>query len=320
MPRFLLGALGVLLSVPAWGAGFAPGGNSGALARSFALPALGDAAVLAPGRAQTEMVLDVTNEYIREGLCPDECLVLDGETTRLRFVHRRGLGPGWDLRVEVSLLDEGGGFLDGWIQDWHRVFGLPNGGREQVADDQYLYQYQRGGVTEFQDAEPGEGLGDTVVTLGRALGEAGALRGAVKLATADDSLVGGGNTGGALWLDLALPVPAGWDGYFAAGASWNERGDVLPRQQQERVYFGGVGLLVPFTRRTRLHLQTQAHSALYQDSRISGLARRGVPLTLGLQFRPGPRAGAVELGFQEDLSVGGSPDFAAYLAIRSAVR
>lgn len=320
MSRFLLAVAGALLAVPAHAGAFGPGGNSGALARSFALPMLGDTAVLAPGRSETGLLFDVTNEYLREGFCADECLVLDGETSRLRLLHRWGLRGGWDLRVEIPLLDEGGGFLDGWIQDWHRWFGLPNGGREQVADDQYLYRYQRTALTEFERTAPGSGLGDVTVGFGRALGRDSALRGAVKLPTSDESLVGGHNTGGALWLDLALPLPAGWDGYVAGGASLNERGDLLPRQQNEKVFFGGLGLLMPFTARSRLHVQVQGHTRLYEGSTLSGLARPGAPLTLGLQFRPQPAGATLELGFLEDLSVGGSPDFAAYVAISSGGR
>lgn len=309
MSRLLLGALCALLSWPTLAGPFAPGGNSGALARSFALPALGDRAPLAAGRTETALVLDLSNEYVREGVCVDECLVLDGETGRLRLTQRWGLGGGWDLGVDVPMLDEGGGFLDSWIQDWHGWFGLPNGGREQVAEDQFRYEYQRNGATGLLHDEPGDGLGDVTVTLGRQLGRGSALRAALKLPTAEGSLLGGGNTGGALWLDLALPVPRGWEGYVAGGVSLNERGDVLPQQQNEKVFFGGAGLLMPFIAGTRLHAQLQGHTRLYDDSALPGLSRPGVPLTLGLRF------GDVEIGFQEDLSVNASPDFAVYLAM-----
>lgn len=319
MSRPVLAAWCALLAVPASAATFAPAGNSGALARSFALPVLGEPAVLAPGRSESGAVVDVTNEYVREGQCAGECVVLDGETARLRLVHRRGLGRGWDLRVDVPLLDEGGGFLDGWIQDWHRWFGLPNGGREQVADDQYRYEYQRAGVTELLHAEPGSGLGDVTLALGRQLGSAGALRAALKLPASESSLLGGGNTGGALWLDLALPVPRGWEGFIAGGVSLNERGAVLADRQNEHVWFGGAGVLAPFLGGARLRVQVQGHARLYEGSELSALSRPGVPLTVGLQFRT-RGGGAVELGFQEDLSVNGSPDFAAYIALSSAPR
>lgn len=314
MPR-LIPLCAALLAVPAWAGDFAPGGNAGALARSFALPALGQPDVLAPGRGEMRLTVDVTNEYVREGGCAVECIWLDGETSRLRLAHRRGLGGGWDFAIEVPLLDRGGGFLDGWIQDWHGWFGLPTGGRELADDNQYRYRYARGGVVLLDETRGGSGLGDVELTLGRALGAGRALRVMAKLPTGDGDALGGGNAGGALWLEQSLPLPRGWAGYVALGGSVNGRGKALPEMQNREVAFGGIGLLVPVTRAVRLSAQLYAHSRLYDGSELTPLARFGAPLTLGLQFRTGARS-SFEIGFQEDPSVNGSPDFSAYVSLR----
>lgn len=318
MPR-LLSALCVALALPAWAgpvwAGdFTPGGNSGALARGFALPSLGDLRVLPRGLAETRLTADVANEYVREGYaangsCPGECITLDGETSRLRLAHRRGLGGGWEIGVELPLLDRGGGFLDGWIQDWHGWFGLPNGGRELAADDQYRFRYERGSVALLDETEAGSGIGDATLTVGKAVGEDTALRLMAKLPTGDEDELAGGNAGGALWLEHALPF-----GYVAFGASLSGRGAVLPEMQNREVFFGGLGLLVPVTDSMRLTAQLQLHSLLYDGSELSPFSRPGAPLTLGLQFRAGERH-TIELGFQEDPSVNASPDFSAYLSL-----
>jgi hypothetical protein len=307
--------LALSLLVPAARAGeFAPGGDSGTLARPFALPALGDAAPLARGRAETRWTLDFTNEYVTEGACAVECIVLDGETARLRFAHRRSLGAGWDAGIELSWLDRGGGFLDGWIRSWHDAFGLPTGERELTADGQYRMRYERGGVVLLDEARGGDGPGDAVLTLGRALGRSSMLRAMVKLPTGD--ALEGGNAGVALWLERRLALPPHWHGYAAVGGSLNDRGDVLRGQQNREVAFAGVGLLAPFTPSVGLAMQLQFHGRLYDGSRMSPLERPAMPLTLGLRVRTGAR-GALELGFQEDPSVNGSPDFAAYLSFRS---
>jgi hypothetical protein len=262
------------------------------------------------------VTFDVANEYVSEGDCVVECITLDGETSRLRLQHRRGLRGGWDFAVVVPLLDRGGGFLDGWIQDWHGWFGLPNGGRELATDGQYRYRYERAGVVLLDQARGGSGVGDVELTLGRALGPRRALRAMAKLPTGDEEALGGGNAGGALWLEQALPLPRNWSGYLAFGGSYNERGEVLPDMQKREVAFGGIGLLMPLTRNARLSAQLNAHSRLYDGSALTPLARIGAPLTLGLQFRTGAR-GSFEIGFQEDPSVNGSPDFAVYLSYRA---
>ena len=303
-----------LAAAPAWCGDFAPGSSAGALARSFALPALGAPQVLPSNRGETRLTLDVANEYVGEGDCNTECMILDGETSRLRLSHRRGLGGGWDAAVELALLHRGGGMLDGFIQDWHGWFGLPNGGREFAPNGGYFYYYRRDGQPRLDEREGGTDFGDTQLTVGRALGASTALRAMAKLPTGDSSAPGGGNAGAALWLEQGFGGAGGWRGYAALGGSFNERGDVLPDQQNTGIVFGGIGLAVPLTRRLTATAQLNAHGPLYDDSPLdlNSLTRPGAPLTLGLRLRTGAR-GSIELGFQEDPAVNASPDFALYL-------
>ncbi len=313
-----------LLACAAEAGDFPPGGNTSALARGFALPTLGQP-VLPGGRHQTGALLDFTSEFVTEGFsssdnCPvsSECITLDGETERLLLSHRRGLGAGWDFSLEIPLLSQGGGFLDSWIEEWHGWFGLPNGGRETAPRDRYRYRYVRNGAVllDVDDSETYSGFGDITLGLGRRIGDSLALRGMVKLPTGDEEKLGGGNAGAALWLDAALPLPAGFEGFLAAGLSFNDRGAVLPDMQNREVVFGGVGLTTPFpfTDRVRILAQVYGNSRLYDGGGVSPLSRAGVPLTLGLQLRTGP-ASRFEFGFLEDLGVNASPDFTAYLAL-----
>ena len=315
MSRTLI-LLGLAVAAPAFAGEFAPGNNGSTLARAFALPNLGDGAVMARARSETTWTYDVVIEYVAEGNCAVECILLDGETSRLRLSHRRGLGDGWDVTFETSLLDRGGGFLDGWIQDWHDWFGLPNGGRERTPDDQYRFRYERQNVVLLDEAGGGTGLGDSTITLGRRLGKGSALRGMAKLPTGDDDSLEGGVAGYALWLEPAAVLAPRVDTFVALGVSYSERGPALAQMQRREVVFGGVGLAIPVTTTVRLALQVQGHGRLFDGSELTPLARPGMPLSVGLQFRTSAR-GSFELGFQEDPSVNGSPDFAAYLTLRS---
>jgi len=301
---------------PASAGEFAPAANGATLARAFALPALGEVAPPPRGRSQTRWTLDFVNEYVEEGDCAVECITLDGETARLRFAHRRSLGGGWDAGLELSWLDRGGGFLDGWIRDWHDAFGLPTGGRELAPDDRYRFRYERAGAVLLDETRGGSGLGDAVLTLGRRAGRTGMLRAMAKLPTGDDDALQGGNAGAALWYERALHLPPRWHGYFAVGGSFNERGRVLRPMQNTAIAFGGVGVFAPVTATVGLTAQLNVHGRLYDGSALSPLERAGMPLSLGLRLRAGA-SGVVELGFQEDPSVNGSPDFALYLSFRS---
>jgi len=312
--RIVASLLAVCACATAQAGEFAPGGDGGTLARGFALPALGEATVLGRGRSETRLTLDFTNEYVQEGTCAVECVTLDGETARLRYTHRVGLGAGWDFALEVPVLDSGGGFLDGWIQDWHDWFGLPNGGRELAPDDRYRFRYERGGTVLLDETRGYSGLGDAQLTLGRRLGRRSVLRAMAKLPTGDERQLAGGTFGGALWLEHPFALPARWAGYVALGVSANERGEALRDLQNTEVAFGGIGLLAPLSQYVRLSVQLQAHGRLYDDSDLTPLARAGLPLTVALSFGRGNR-GSLDLGFQEDPSVNGSPDFAAFASL-----
>lgn len=298
---------------------FLPGGNTAALARAFALPELGQPRILSGARQESRVLLEVTNEFVADGDCADECVLLDGETARLLLSYRRGLGGGWDFTADVPLLAQGGGFLDGWIEDWHDAFGLPDGGRPGQPRGQYRYRHAQAGVDRMDITEPYSGFGDITAGIGYALGADAVVRSMIKLPSGDGRRLGGGTAGAALWLETALPLPAGFAGFAAAGTSASARGEALPDMQKRQAYFGGVGMSapLPFTTSVRLLAQLYAHSALYRDSALPVFARAALPLTLGLQLKTGDRA-RLDLGFQEDLAVYASPDFTVYLALTLA--
>lgn len=122
---------------------------------------------LTPGRATTVGfgVLDIrvdsafSNLYERDSsLTADENL--DMELWRLNFVGTYGFAPDFEGGIEVPLLHFGGGFLDGFVQDYHRFFGFPNGGRDQVANGIFNYRVSKNGRTVYQVSSENIGLGD----------------------------------------------------------------------------------------------------------------------------------------------------------------
>lgn len=287
--------------------------NQAALARAFALPSLGHTQAVRD--SQWRLALDLSTEFVNKQ-SGGEALLLDGESQRWSLGWRAGIGEGWDLGVEVPLLYVDGGFMDDLVEDWHDFFGLPNGGRENVQQDDYRYAYTRNGAAVLDNRDDGTALGDVRVDLGRALREGWMLRAQIKLPTGDDDRLAGGNLGAALWTDWALPVEpgAGWGGFVSAGLSANEKADALEDQQRELVPFGGAGLEVRVLDALALLGQLYLHGPLYEDSQIAALHRAGVQLALGGRWCPRERS-CLELSFQEDLAVGVSPDFSLRLAV-----
>lgn len=317
MDRPLLCAL-IFASLPALAQDFAPFTNNGALARGFALPSLGRAVLDQDPAKRGALYVDFLNEYHADGAPATESILLDGETVRVAYGLRGGFSEVWEWNLEMPAYVQGGGFGDDLIEGWHDTFGLPNGGRELAAQDQYHYQYVRNGTTVLDVTETGTRLGDVTLGLGWQWFESSALRVQFKLPTGDGERLTGGNAGVALWTDVAIPFAEDgrWSGYLSGGGSFNDEGEVLPQQQRSFVGFGGLGLRLRLYNSLHAYTQFYLHSSLYSDSELDPLSKPGAPAAFGLSWDVGDEA-VFDLAFQEDLSVAASPDFSLRFGLRA---
>lgn len=295
---------------------FAPLTNAATLARFAPLPALGQPRAAAPFVQLDAMA---ANEFLYEGFdaagtCIGECLLVDAETGIVALRAAGPLGRSAEWRVELPWLSQGGGALDSSIETWHGWFGLPNASRERVARDQFRLRYQRGAATPVDVVEPQHGLGDARVALGWQAGDAVMLRAMGSLPTGDADALLGGQGGGAVWADAALPLSGLWEGYLSGGAAYAVPGGALRDRQKRLIPFGGLGLRVALGQSLSLHAQLQVHGALYGDSDLKALSGIGAPLSLGGRWRFS-RGFAVDLSVLEDPGVGVSPDFAVQLVL-----
>lgn len=288
--------------------------NEAALSRTTALPQIGQALVLNRGEVSTHFGVDWSNEYVQRQNAREN-LTLDGETGHIDWGLRYGVARGIEVGIDIPLLLTGGGVLDGLIEGWHSAFGLANGGREQVARNQFRYRYTRDGVTLLDVEHGGKRLGDIELNAGVALGPALALRALVKLPSGSESSLTGGNSGGALWLDFdPFGNSARWFGFVSAGASYNEKSKILPEQQEQLVGLAGVGVGYRVFRRVALAAQVYGHTALYHDSEINALTRPGGQLVVGGRISVAPHL-SLDLGVEEDVSVNSSPDFGIHFGL-----
>lgn len=300
-------------------ADFPPASNAAALAGPFALPATGATSVAATRQQQLGASLDFINEWESLGFdaagncAADECVSLDAETYRLSLRYRRGLAPGLEWTAELPVLAQSRGFLDDSIETWHHWFDLPNNGRERQPRNRFGVRYLREGETVLAVDEPSTGAGDLRLGLGLELGR-GVLRAQLKLPTGDERSLREGNAGAALWYDFALAETRRWRSYLSAGASLNQRGDVLPAQQNTFVPFGAAGLRLSLTQRFHLHSQLYLHGRLYHDTELRNLYRYGAVLGFGARYDVTP-SWSLDVGMLEDADVNVSPDFDVQVAV-----
>lgn len=94
----------------------------------------------------------------------DRRFLIDAETHTLDLNVARGVGTNAQIAVRVPLRWRGGGTLDGLMDKWHRIFGLPDGDRPSFNKNAFRVE----GLTESRQAfswndERGTGLGNLEV-------------------------------------------------------------------------------------------------------------------------------------------------------------
>ena len=101
--------------------------NQSPLVQIYGLPGTGNAVLLPQGRTEVGLNVALSNNYtVNEN--SREHIILDGETTRFTVAARYGLFPRMEIGVKIPYISHNGGFLDGFIESYHGIFGFPNGG------------------------------------------------------------------------------------------------------------------------------------------------------------------------------------------------
>ena len=288
----------------------------------FGLPdATEGGAILRDGQDAWDL-LGVTASHSVADVAGSELFVLDGETSRLEFSYRRGFGDRWELGVELPYVTHQSGGLDSVIEEWHDIFGFPDGPRDGRERDllEFLVVDNNAALVDLTDNA--DGLGDVRVFGGYQLQDSkrykSALRFGLKLPTGDEStLLGSGGT------DVSLGLSGDW-------LSPGGRGDLAMFYRLNLTYVGEPAFLsdryeefvgqvvggvtwrvVPAV---GLTVQANIRSALY-DSDIEMLGETSVALTFGGDIRLSDRLGLL-IAVGEDIKVGSTPDVSFQLALQ----
>ncbi len=249
-----------------------------------------------------------------------EEIVLDGETFALTARWRRGAGR-WQWGAEIGYVFQGGGVLDNFIDEYHDLFGFPEGDRPVLESDRLDYVYRRDGVTLLDVSGSRDGVTD--LRLGAAWqahrdpSSAVALRASLKLPTGDsDDLAGSGGIDISLSVDASRRVSVrSWTPqlYGGLGIILSDDGDVLSSQRNNEIVFAHAGVAWPVNDAITLNLQFDAHSAYYD----SALPELGNALQIGLGGLWRIAADwDLEIAVVEDISTHSSPDVIFHFDLR----
>ena len=101
--------------------------------------------VLDKNQMNFEIISDYSNAF-EMGMDGNSTFDFDMEIWRVNFTASRGMGNGFELFFEWPFLHMSGGFLDSTIQEFHKAFRFPNGGRDQVKNGLFRYKITKAGV------------------------------------------------------------------------------------------------------------------------------------------------------------------------------
>ena len=253
----------------------------------------------------------------------DEALIVDAETRELRLTFERAFAQHWFVQLQLPYRELTGGSLDSFIDNWHDVFGLPEGARPDQPHDRLLMRYRTDDATLFGEERAQRGLGDATATLGHAL--LSTPQSAARIAISVDLPVGENhwflsNDG----VDVSGIIAAEhrfaerWSVYGQAAVTWLGEGDLMAQQQRDVIWSGHAAISWHATHAVELTAQVNAHSRVFDDSDLD-FFQEALVLTLGGSIAISLNW-SIDLGVSEDIAVEQSPDVVFVVGVRRGRR
>ncbi|MGH8177885.1 MAG: DUF3187 family protein [Steroidobacter sp.] len=248
-----------------------------------------------------------------------EALIVDAETQEVRVTIRRTLTNRFAFQLQIPWRYIGAGSLDGFINDWHDIFSLPEGARPILPIDQMLIAYSRNGAALMHRDASQSGVGDISLDFGYALHSTPSSSTSawlsLELPTGDAAKLTGNEA-----LDASVIVSTTrrfgdrWSVFGQASVSWLGEGDLLPERQRNIVWSGLAGLSWRAFQPLEFKVQLDAHTAAFNDSELDFL-NESIALTVGgtMHFASGWR---IDLAVSEDIAVETAADVVFVIGLR----
>ena len=249
----------------------------------------------------------------------DGTYTLDAEVFEFRLHLDHAFNQRFAVHAELPWRQVSEGSLDGFIDDWHGVFGLPGGSRRRLPEDELLIEFREGDATLLRFDESASGIGDIPIAVGYQLHAtdrtalATWLTVKAPVGSADD-LTGSGAVDIAATLSGQSQLHDRWQLFGQASVAWLGEGDLLPELQESFAWTLMGGLSWNAWRSLDLTAQVEANSRIF-DGLHSEFDGDALVITFGGSWRT-VGGWRFDVGVSEDLQAGASPDVAFNLAVR----
>ncbi|MCF8033625.1 MAG: DUF3187 family protein [Desulfarculaceae bacterium] len=274
------------------------------------------AAVDRAGTSRLRLTTAYSSVFVRQS-SSRASLDLDMELAYAALAYDYALPHGVRLGLELPAAFYWGGFMDGFIESYHRALGLPNGGREQVPQDLVRYQASSRGRRIISQDSSTQGVGDVRLKGAWSLlarpGMGLSLLGQLSLPSGDpDKGLGAGGAVPALGLAGGL-THGRWS--FNANAMYFSLGStsLLDPLEPDDVWAGSLSLGWAWSNALTLRAQLNGATPLVDDTGVEGLDNGMLQVLLGFQWVP-TKGQLISVAFAEDLIYYTSPDFTLSLS------
>jgi hypothetical protein len=292
--------------------------NQNPLLALYGLPSPLPARLPDAGHGRTAAVVNWSNDANLDA-SGSSAYTMDAEVLEVRLHVEHSFWPKVALRAELPWRRVSGGSLDGFIEDWHDFFGLPNGSRDRLPRDELLIEYRVADATLLRFDESASGVGDIPVSIGYQV-HASDARSVAAWFTVKAPVGDAGDLTGSGAVDVALSLAAqsalheDWDVFGQLNAAWLGDGDLLPQRQESAAFSALAGITWNPWRELDLTVQFEGNSRVF-DGGGTDLSGDALLMTFGGSYRT-QGGWQFDLGISEDIDVGASPDIAFNLAAR----
>ena len=296
--------------------------NFSPLIKIHGLPSPRSANIMTKGGLRGTIQASLSNNF-SESLGEQQSILLDGETLNTELSIDYGLGNKAELTLVVPYSKHIGGNLDGFIENWHSFFDLPDGGRRHSPKNRLLYQVKNDGRESFALGPNSTGaFGDISIIFSKNLSDRKnqlwKVSAGVKLPSGKFSDLSGSEFTSffsmAHYSNLSILRFPKWHFNQTLGVLKNNADNLFETKVKSLVYFGSSQVGRKVRERLDLKFQLDYHTSFY-SSDLKQLGKASAQLVLGGTIKVS-ESFALDLSITEDIAANTAPDVTFSLGLR----
>jgi hypothetical protein len=235
---------------------------------------------------------------------------LDMEITEVDLRFKKLIPGLFEIGVEVPVLSLESGFMDGFLESYHKTFGFPDYGRQGRPSNSFLYEVRRNGVLVVKGKNGEVGIGDVRLTIKKEIlrnDPVMSVRAEIELPTGDASKgrgSGGIDTGLTLLLDKRISQR--FMSYLNAGVIFPGSLKAIEDVSLRTSFHAALGIEAAVWKRLGILGQISFQTSPFPKTEIGAVDRIAALLTAGVRYTSGKDN--LEFSLTEDANTAGAPD------------